>query len=185
MEKELVEYLLSLESMMFGLTANDVRNLAFQLAEKNNLPNSFNKAKRKAGKDWLQGFMHRHKELSLRQPEVTSAARAKTFNPQTVNKFFDLFEAVMDKHKFPPQRIFNCGETGITTVQVEPSKVLAKIGRRQVGGLVSAEREQLVSVEICMNITGTFIPPLFGFPRVGMKAGAHEWSSSRFHLCMP
>ena len=34
MEKELVEYLLSLESMMFGLTINDVRNLAFQLAEK-------------------------------------------------------------------------------------------------------------------------------------------------------
>ena len=46
MEKELVEYLLSLESMMFGLTTNDVRNLAFQLAEKNNLPNSFNKAKK-------------------------------------------------------------------------------------------------------------------------------------------
>ena len=34
MEKELIEYLLSLESMMFGLTTNDVRNLAFQLAEK-------------------------------------------------------------------------------------------------------------------------------------------------------
>ena len=170
MEKELVEYLLSLESMMFGLTTNYVRNLAFQLAEKNNLPNSFTKAKRKAGKDWLQGFMHRHKELSLRQPEATSAARAKSFNPQTVNKFFDLFEAVMDKYKFPPQRIFNCDETGITTVQGKPSKVLAKTGRRQVGGLVSAERGQLVSVEICMNITGTFIPPLFVFPRVRMKA---------------
>ena len=72
MEKELVEHLLSLESMMFGLTTNDVRNLAFQLAEKNNLPNSFNKAKRKAGKDWLQGFMHRVYallELSLSIPK--------------------------------------------------------------------------------------------------------------------
>ena len=84
MKKELVEYLLFSESMMFGLTTNDFRNLAFQLAEKNNLPNSFNK--RKAGKDWLQGFMHRHKELSLRQPEATSAARAKSFNPkQSIN----------------------------------------------------------------------------------------------------
>ena len=85
MEKELVEYL-SLESMMFGLTTNDVRNLAFQQAEKNNLPNSFNKAKRKAGKNWLQGFKHRHKELSLRQPEATSAARAKLSIPkQSIN----------------------------------------------------------------------------------------------------
>ena len=76
----------------------------------------------------------------------------------------------MDKYKFPPQQIFNCDETGITTVQGKPSKVLAKTGRRQVGGLVSAERGQLVLVEICMNITGTFIPPLFVFPRVRMKA---------------
>ena len=69
MKKELVEYL-SLESMMFGLTTNNIKNLAFQLAEKNNLPNSFNKAKKKAGKDWLQGFMHRYKELSLRQQKL-------------------------------------------------------------------------------------------------------------------
>ena len=34
MEKELVEYLLSLESMIFNLKTNDVKNLAFQLAEK-------------------------------------------------------------------------------------------------------------------------------------------------------
>ena len=115
---------------MFGLTTNDVKNLVFELAEKKNLPNSFNKAKRKASKDWL----HRHKELSLRKLEATSAARAKSFNPQTVNKFFDLFEAMMDKYKFPPQRIFNCDDTGITTVQGKPSKVLAKTGRRQVGG---------------------------------------------------
>ena len=90
MEKELVEYLLSLESMMFGLTTNDVRKLAFQLAEKINLPNFFSKAKRKAG-NWLQGFMHPHKELSLRQPEAFSTTRPNSFNPQTVNKFFDLF----------------------------------------------------------------------------------------------
>ena len=114
--------------------------------------------------------MHRHKELSLRQPEAISAAKAKSFNPQTVNKFFDLFEAVMDKYKFPPQRILNCDETGITTVQGEPSKVLAKAKKRQVGGLVSAERGQLASVKICMNLTGTFIPPLFVFSRVRMKA---------------
>ena len=87
MEQKLIEYLLSLESMVFGLTTNDVKNLAFQLAEKNKLPNFFNKAKRKTNKDWLQRFMHRHKELSLRQSETTSAARAKSFNPKQLINF--------------------------------------------------------------------------------------------------
>ena len=77
----MVECLLPFVSMMFDLTTTDVKNLALQLVEKHKLPNSFNKAKRKAGKNWLQGFMHRHKELSLRQPEDTSAAKAKSFNP--------------------------------------------------------------------------------------------------------
>lgn len=169
MEKELVKYILELETMMFGLTTNDVRLLAYQLAVRNGLPNSFNKQKEKAGKDWLQAFMKRNPELSLRQPEATSAARAMSFNPANVKKFFDLYDAAMDKYHFAPHRIFNCDETGITTVQGRPSKILAKTGRRQVGGLVSAERGQLVTTEICMNVTGTFIPPLFIFPRVRMK----------------
>ena len=72
----------------------------------------------------------------------------------------------MDKYKFPPQRIFNCDETGITTVQGKPSKVLAKTGRRQVGGLVSAEHGQLLSIEICMKQGHLFHPFLF-FPELG------------------
>ena len=161
--------MLHLESMMFGLTTDDARNLAFQLALKNGLANRFNKDKGKAGKDWLLGFMKRHPELSLRQPEVTSAARARSFNPENVKKFFDLLEATIDKYHFPPHRIYNCDETGITTVPGKPSKVIAKCGRQQVGSMVSAERGQLVTTEICMSVTGTYVPPLFIFPRTRMK----------------
>ena len=42
-------------------------------------------------------------------------------------------------------------------------------GRRQVGAITSAEHGQLVTVEICMNATGSFVPPLFVFPRTRMK----------------
>ena len=97
---------------MFGLTTKDVRSLAYQLTVRNGLPNSFNKEKAKAGKDWLQRFRKRHPELTLRQPEATSAARAMSFNPVNVNKFFDLYESIMDQYQFPPHRIFNCDETG-------------------------------------------------------------------------
>ena len=158
-----------MESMMFGLTTNDVRCLAFQLAERNGLSNQFNKENEKAGKDWLYHFMKRHNELTLRQPKATSAARARAFNPVNVKKFFDLLEPLIDQYKFPANNIYNVDETGISTVQGRPSKIIAKMWRRQVGSLVSAERDQLVIAVICMNVTGSFIPPLFIFPRVRMK----------------
>ncbi|XP_030747082.1 uncharacterized protein LOC115875706 [Sitophilus oryzae] len=41
--------------------------------------------------------------------------------------------------------------------------------RRQVGALTSAERGQLVTVELCMSAAGHYIPPLLVFPRVRMK----------------
>ena len=70
---------------MFGLATNNVRCLAFQLAERNGLSNQFNKEKEEAGKDWLYHFMKYHHELTMRQDEATSAARARAFNPVNVD----------------------------------------------------------------------------------------------------
>lgn len=43
-------------------------------------------------------------------------------------------------------------------------------GRKQIGSLSSAERGQTVTVEICFNAAGTYMPPLMIFPRQRMKA---------------
>lgn len=45
-ENELVEHLLALEQSFYGVSVNDLRRLAFQLAERNNLPHRFDKKKR-------------------------------------------------------------------------------------------------------------------------------------------
>lgn len=58
----------------------ELRPLAFKLAEGAGIPHSFNIVKREAGLDWVKGFRLRNKEISLRKPEPTSAARAQTFN---------------------------------------------------------------------------------------------------------
>ena len=150
-ERELVQYILTMEGMMFGITCKEVRGLAFLMAERNNIPHPFKNGV--AGKDWLQGFMSRHPELSLRQPEATSAARAHGFNRQSVNRFFDLLTALVEEHNFPPDKIYNVDETGMTTVQTRPSKIIALRGKRQVGALTSAERGTLVTTEICMSAT--------------------------------
>jgi len=73
-ERELVEHCVQMESMYFGLRIDDVRKLAYDLAEANNVPHTFNHEKKMAGKKWFYSFMRRHTELSVRIPESTSIA---------------------------------------------------------------------------------------------------------------
>lgn len=168
-ENELVEHILQMEGRLFGLTLTDLRTLAFELAERNNIKHNFNSEKRMAGKCWLYSFLARHKKVTLRTLEATSAARAVGFNKPVVEKFFQLLVSLYDKYKFTPDRIYNVDETGITTVPNKTSKVLSLKGKRQVGGLMSAERGQLVTAEICMSASGAFMPTMFIFPRKRMN----------------
>ncbi|CAM1325721.1 Uncharacterised protein r2_g3461 [Pycnogonum litorale] len=168
-ENEMVQHVKAMEAMLFGFTPKQLRELAFQFVEINNIEHKFNKANKAAGYDWIRGFMSRHRDISLRVPEATSVARAMSFNRVSVRKFYDILEALYDKYHFTADCIYNVDETGITTVPNRPSRILALRGKKQVGNLTSAERGKLVTSEICMNAAGNFIPPLFIFPRVRMK----------------
>lgn len=175
LERQLVEYVKNMETMLFGLTSRSIRSLAYQLAVKNKLKHYFNSGNEMAGWDWLRSFLKRNK-LSLRLPEATSAARARGFNKEAVTAFFEILEPLQEKFNFPPSRIFNVDETGITTVQGRPSKVIATRGRKQVGTLTSAERGELTTAVICMSASGIFVPPMIIIPRVRMKPQFTEGS---------
>ncbi|KAL6430522.1 hypothetical protein ACFW04_007840 [Cataglyphis niger] len=76
-EKELMKHILILEER-FDLTLINICKLAFQIAEKYNIPHTFNRKKERTGKDWLYSFLSRHKELSLKKnSRKTSIACAK------------------------------------------------------------------------------------------------------------
>ena len=147
-----------------------LRRLAFEFAEANGIDHPFNRTTQEAGKDWAHQFMTRHRDaISLRTPEPTSAARARSFNRENVGSFFNLLEKVPDANKLSPDRIYNVDETKITTVANRPSKIVTTRGKKPVGSLSYAERGQLVTVEICINAAGFFVRPLFNFPRQRMK----------------
>ena len=73
---------------MYGLTTLDVRRLAYEIAVKTGVNNPFNETTKMAGKDWLCGFFARHPDLSIKNPQTTSIARALGFNKARVNEFF-------------------------------------------------------------------------------------------------
>ena len=97
----------------------------------------------------------------------------------------DLLESLQYKYHFEPGRMYNVDETGITTVQGVPSKVIDLRGKKQVGYLTSAERGTMSRVIVCMNALGNYIPPMIISPRVRMKdhlkTGAHPGSLCVLH----
>lgn len=90
------------------------------------------------------------------------------FNRKAVNDFYNLLESILLRGNFPPNRILNLDETGITTVMNMP-KVLAEKSQKQVGQFVSAERGELVTFLGIVTATGTALPPVYIFPRVHFK----------------
>jgi len=166
-ETDWVEYLLEMEAAGFGLTRRneDIMKLAYQLAEKNKLEHSFSSEKQFAGKTWLRLFLKRHPEVSFRRPTDTSIARLKGFNKKDVDYFFMLLETAMDQHHYTANNVYNVDETGISVVLAKMLEVLAKKGKRQIVATTSAERGSTVTCIMCVNASGTYVPPMLIFPR--------------------
>lgn len=167
-EEDLVKHILFLEERFFGMSRDDLKNLAFQIAEANRIPHRFNQKKKQAGDKWYYSFLKRHPEISLRQPEATSIARARGFNKEKVMSFFDILEKIVDEYQFDATRIYNMDETGLSTVQ-KPKRVLAKKGKHQVGSITSGERGTNTTCICCVSAAGHYIPPMLIFKRLRFK----------------
>lgn len=142
-EKRLTEDLLFMESRLYFLTYEDVRRLAFQHAEANNIDHPFDRKSKLAGKDWLTGFMKRNPKLTLRSPMPTSMT--KTMELNSVRMFFDSLQQLIDEYKFPSTKIYNVDE------------------------IVLTEEGQLTTAILCICADGNNIPPVLISPNIRRK----------------
>ncbi|KAJ4439318.1 hypothetical protein ANN_07440 [Periplaneta americana] len=149
-EEEIANHLKVLANMFYGLSPPDLCRAAYEFAERNGIKHNFNKDSCMAGRDWLNGFLQRNPTISVRKPEATSMSQ------------------VMDKYNFSPVNIYNIDETGIGTVQ-EPGNIMAPKGQKRVGSVTSWERGKNITIICAMNAAGTFVPPMFIFPRARMS----------------
>jgi hypothetical protein len=169
-EEELVDVVKTMEEQLYGLTPTDVRRLVYQYCELNEIKHPFNHEKREAGRDWMEAFLRRHPELSVRKPEPTSLQRAQGFNKPKVQVFFDKLASLLYKNhrRIPESNIYNVDETGFSICH-KPQKILALKGKKQVGQLTSAEKGKNITVVCAVSAAGNYVPPAFIFPRVRMK----------------
>lgn len=170
-EGALEEYLILSSKMFYGLTSKDCRELAYEMAIKNNIsvPNSW-KINKTAGEEWYKYFRVRHPRLSCRKPEACSLSRATSFNKHNVAAFFTKLEEVLkrNEHFRDGTRLYNLDETGTTTVQ-STKKVLCQKGLKQINQCTSSERGILVTTCCIICAAGFALPPVMVFPRVKFK----------------
>uniref|UniRef100_T1I899 Uncharacterized protein n=2 Tax=Rhodnius prolixus TaxID=13249 RepID=T1I899_RHOPR len=117
-ETMLENYLVKSSEMFYGLTNEQTRKVAYQYAvavKSGNIPETWH-TDEIAGREWLVGFMSRHKKLTLRKPESTSLGRAACFNQANLDAFYNNLREVYQQHSFLPQDIWNVDETGVTTL---------------------------------------------------------------------
>ena len=91
-EKQLADHILQIEAGFHGLTLSDSKKFACNIAKVNNLETHFNQLKEFAETEWLNNFLKRHPEISLRAPQATSLARASEFHKTQVNAFYDFLK---------------------------------------------------------------------------------------------
>lgn len=173
-ENKIVQHIKNLQKHGFAPTRDIVRSMGFELAEKMNIPHKFNIEKRQAGFDWLNLFLNRHSDLSVRKSEGVSVARSEAMKKETVRDYFSLLERVITENDLfqKPGSIYNMDESGLQ-LNNRPGHVIAKKGSKNIAALTSGEKGETITIIACCNAEGYFLPPVCIFKGKNIKS---EWN---------
>ena len=167
-EKQLAKYITDMDNAFFGLTIMDLSVIVYEFCDKNKIPNPFSKEKKLCGEDFVRGFLKRNPDLSLRKPQGVALNRVYGLNRTAVRTYFSNLEKLLTEHNFQRHRIYNCDESGITSVH-KPVKVVAKKGKHCVSSVTSGEKGITTTVLCAASGTGHYIPPMMIFKRKNKK----------------
>ena len=115
---------------------------------------------------WWQRFRERNAErLSLRTAAPLSKPRAQATDRDTSDRYYELLENTMKENGLlsKPLQIFNCDESGMPLASKLP-KVIAKKEEKNPR-YVTADTKAQITVMMCVNAAGGWIPPMVIFDR--------------------
>ena len=89
-----------------------------------------------------------------------------------VARFYGRLSDVLFTHnntrRIPPSQIYDVNERGYTICH-QPSKVLARKGKKTVSALSSTERGKTITAVPCASATGSFVSPMLIYPGVRFR----------------
>jgi hypothetical protein len=78
------------------------------------------------GPGWLRWWKRRHPQLTLRVPQGLETAHARALSRENVDSFYENLQTLYSSHNYPPERIWNCDETGAQAGREGRGMVIAK-----------------------------------------------------------
>ena len=174
----LVDYCKLMGSIGYPLKKNDLLVEVKKVLDHDGRTTPFNN--NMPGKDWYYGFMRRHPELAERTAMALGHQRA-LITQSMIDTWFLGLQSYLKK-EVPgweemlkdPRRSFNADESGFPLC-VNTGKVLAEKGARHVYQVTSSTKQQ-ITVMVCFNAMGQYVPPLIVFPGERFRdSGIHEF----------
>ena len=166
-EEKLAQYIVEMADMGFGLSRDDIKVTAYRIVENSGGSHPFHDES--AGRAWLDGFMERHPNLTLRTPQPPSYNRAVCANLSTINDYFAKLGAIYARLNISTKamQVYNMDKCGITIVH-KPGKVVAELGRKNVWSITSAEKGKPHTLLCCVSAPGQALPPFMIYPHKRM-----------------
>lgn len=173
-EQQLSSRIIRLSNVGYPLTPRVLRTCVKRYCDANNI--GVNTQSQMIGRDWLRGFMKRHRNIRRRKAQNLNPARAQKLNKFVVSDYFSKLKKIMDENDFfnRPEKIYNIDEKGCQLKLHKAPEVLAERGIKRVH-LMAPEHAENVTIVSCGNALGQVIPPMLLFKGKRMKA---EWLDS-------
>ncbi|VEN46250.1 unnamed protein product [Callosobruchus maculatus] len=173
-EKILASRIIRLCNVGYPLTQRALRRCVKTFCDRNNI--SASDGDSMVGRDWLRGFLKRHRNISKRKAQHLNPARAQKLNKTVVSDYFAKLKKILEDNDImnKPERIFNIDEKGCQLTLHKSPEVLAERGSKRVH-LVASEHGENVTIVSCGNALGHAIPPMILFKGKRMKP---EWIDS-------
>lgn len=167
-EKVLAEWVINMARIGYGRTKQELCFVVKKILEDDNRPNPF--TDNLPGRHWIEGFLKRHENISLRTGEALGKERAYVTSQKLDKWFADYVDYLTssvpggEEVMQDPTRIFNADESGFPLAG-KSEKVLAEKGSKNVYNLTTSDKSQ-ITVLACCSASGMFIPPMLIFPGI-------------------
>ena len=141
----LADWLFDIAKIGYGRLTQELRIVVKTILDEDGWKNPFKD--NMPGYEWLQSFLKRHPEISIRQSESLSTCRAKGCSPEVLDQWFNDFEIFLKEHNLTNKAecIWNADESGFP-LQHRTGRVMAPRGAKCVYSLSNPSKQQITTL---------------------------------------